>query len=291
MLDVNPFDRHVGTRLLDFFNSMTPWHRSLWVTGIVLTLKEVLEASEAVQASALSKPALRDLCETAVRLAGLDPGVGPGQQKALLIECLKTELRLNGYEYLTVRRLAEEIDGNYLDRWAGALNSADSRLRAERAARAVASHLLDSGLSSDFLHRWWTFKIRHHPGAQTLSDIVADAHSLVRRALRNYEILIAFDGIPESESGKPQAWLGAHEVAAWLRANGFGVSGVKQNGGVVMKLAARDPWSAVEASAEKVDRIAARVALGTHISPYTSRSGLGEGGEGALSVTPPPSWC
>ncbi len=262
MLDVNPFDGHVAARLLDFFNSRTPWHRWLWVTGIVLTLKQVLEASEAVQARALTEASLRDLCETAVRLARPDPGVGPTEQKALLIKCLKTEMRFNGFEYLTVQRLTEDIEQNYLNRWAAALGSADSR-RPERAARAIASHLLDSGLSTDFLHRWWTFKIRHQPGAQSLAEAAADAHSLARRIPRDYEVLIAFDGIPESESGKPQGWLGAHQVAAWLRTNDFDVSGVKQNGGVVMKLAARDPWSAVEASAEKVDRIAARVALGT----------------------------
>src|SRR5205809_5820626 len=126
MLDVNPFVRHVAARLLDFFNSMTPWHRWLWVTGLVLTLKEILEAAEAVQARALSKPALRELCETAIRLTRLDPGVGSDNQRALLIQCLKTELSLNGYEFLMVRQLTQDIERNYLERWAAGLHSVDS---------------------------------------------------------------------------------------------------------------------------------------------------------------------
>src|SRR5439155_6201549 len=103
-----------------------------------------------------------------------------------------------------VRQLTQDIERNYLERWAAGLHSVDSSLRPERVARAIASYLLDSGLSNDFLHRWWTFKMRYQPGIQTLSDMVADAHSLARSAPREYESLVAFDGIPEGKSGMPQ---------------------------------------------------------------------------------------
>ena len=50
MIDVNQqYDMHVAARLLEFFGASTPWHRNLWTVGLVLTLKELLEVTEAVR--------------------------------------------------------------------------------------------------------------------------------------------------------------------------------------------------------------------------------------------------
>ena len=69
MIDVNrQYDSHLGARLLDFFSEATPWHRGLWGIGLVLKLKEILEASEAVRHRVLNEPALKEL-------VGLNDGV------------------------------------------------------------------------------------------------------------------------------------------------------------------------------------------------------------------------
>src|SRR2546427_8338848 len=47
----------------------------------------------------------------------------------------------------------------------------------ERAARCIAAYLLDIGFSSDFLHRWWTFRIKHQAGERSLAELITDARS------------------------------------------------------------------------------------------------------------------
>lgn len=143
------FERHVAVRLQDFFDPAAPWQRSLWSPGTVVTLREILEASEAVHADVLSRPALRYLSSTAMRLVGPDPGVGPEKQKRYLQECLKSELIFEGMEYTTVRRILQDIESSYLDRWTHALRQPATCPGPERAARCIASHLLDAGLSLD----------------------------------------------------------------------------------------------------------------------------------------------
>ncbi len=62
MIDVNDqYEALVGARLLDFFGTRTHWHRRLWTTGLVLTLKELLEVFSAVRSSVLYKNSVEDL--------------------------------------------------------------------------------------------------------------------------------------------------------------------------------------------------------------------------------------
>jgi hypothetical protein len=79
--NVNEWEQVVAARLLEFFDARTPWHRSLWNPGLVLTLNEILEASEAVRMSVLSEEALNFAIETSLRQAPLDPGVGDSKPK------------------------------------------------------------------------------------------------------------------------------------------------------------------------------------------------------------------
>jgi hypothetical protein len=54
MIDVNQqYEMHVAARLLEFFGAATAWHRNLWIVGLVLTLKELLEAAEAARGGVL----------------------------------------------------------------------------------------------------------------------------------------------------------------------------------------------------------------------------------------------
>ena len=58
MIDVNDqYATHVTARLIDFYGAATPWHRGLWTVGLVLTLRELLEASEAVRSGVLHQRA------------------------------------------------------------------------------------------------------------------------------------------------------------------------------------------------------------------------------------------
>lgn len=261
---VNSYDRHVAARLLDFFDAATPWHRSLWNPSLVLTLKEVLEASEAFRASARGKETLKELVNHAIKLAGVDPGTGEPKQRQLLQQALGTAVPHDGLDYLTVSGITRDIEANYLGRWATVLADPNTRPRPERAARAVAAYLLDLGFSSHFLHRWWAYRIRHEPGTRSIAEIVRDAHQLAQGSSRSFEVLVAFETAPKSPAGLPPRWIDARTVSAWLKQHHFGTHDIRQEGGMLFKLLSRDAHAAVDTATELLDNFAARLEVSTN---------------------------
>jgi hypothetical protein len=266
MLIVNTFDSLVGARLLEFFDIRAPWHRRLWATGLLLTLREILEASEMVAAKVLFQNSVKSLAETAIVLAGTDPGVGSSPYKKKLHDLLRTDLQFESMEYLELLQLANDIENRYLHSWSGALaahSAAPGTLKAERTARAIGSHLLDLGFSSEFLFGWWRWHIHKSPARQTLAEIVLEAHNLTHKPRRAFEILVVFREAPPNKDGDPDGWMTAQQVIQWLKDANFSTEGLRQIGGMWLNVMARDPWGAVQAVAEIVDRFASRVQLGT----------------------------
>jgi hypothetical protein len=270
MLNVNPFASHVVARLLDFFSSRIAWQRSLWISGTVLSLREILEASEQVANGVISKSSLENVASWAIIAGGRDAGVGDEDRRKQLQKLLRIDdkgdgLAFNGAQYRSIAILASEIEPTYLERWSNALQAPSAALGPERTARAIASHLLDAGFSSGFLHRWWTFKAKYEPGTKSLSEIVHESHELASRQSRQFETLVAFAQAPSlkvSQEPLPH-WLSNRDVSAWLRQQKFDVSGLRQRGGLTLTLEARDPLLVAELAAEIIDRIITRVNLGS----------------------------
>ncbi|MDX1984577.1 MAG: hypothetical protein SFV51_30175 [Bryobacteraceae bacterium] len=263
MIDVNDqYDSLAGARLLDFFGTRTHWHRRLWTTGLVLTLKELPEVSSAVRSSILYQNSIEDLSRAAMALAGRDPGTGDTQRRNSLQRALRTELRFLGLDYRVVEQCMEEIDSQYLKRWADSLRT-NTRAAPERAARAIASYLLDGGFSPTFLHRWWSFKLRYEEGVKPLAEIVEDAHARARSPAREYKVLVAFSAFTKRRDGMPAGWLDASAVSQWLKARDFDVKEIRQKGGILMGMPARDPHAAVELARERLEGLAARVRVGS----------------------------
>lgn len=263
MLSANPYEQHVGARLLDFFGAITPWHRRLWSTGVVLTLKEVLEATEAVRAGVLSEPALKYLVSSAAPLIGQDRGIGDAPKLNLLQQSLRPEMRYGGMEYHKIKQIIDDLEEHYLERWGAALATTASCPRPERTARAIASHLLDAGFDPDYLHRWWVYRIVHESGVRSLAEIVTEAHALCQQPPREFEVIVTFDGAPLASSWGIANWLDAPAVSARLNDVGFDTSKVRQNGGLTIVVTARDARGAVEAASAIIDRFIARVLVGT----------------------------
>jgi hypothetical protein len=270
MLNVNPFASHVVARLLDFFSSKIAWQRSLWISGTVLSLREILQASEQVANGVISKSSLENVASWAMIVGGRDPGVGDESRRKQLQKVLRVDdkgdgLAFNGAQYRSLVILASEIEPSYLERWSKAVAAPSAALGPERTARAIASHLLDAGFSGDFLHRWWTFKTKHEPGTKTLSEIVQESHQLASRPSRQFETLVAFAHAPSIKASQqpPPHWLSNRDVSAWLRGQKFDVSGLRQRGGLTLKVEARDPLLVAEIAAEIIDRIITRVNLGS----------------------------
>ena len=78
---VNSTDAYLGGRLLELLHSRSPWNRKLWNVGLSLTLREVLEAADAVSAGVLHQEALRYLAQGAQKMAGTDPGAGTVERR------------------------------------------------------------------------------------------------------------------------------------------------------------------------------------------------------------------
>jgi hypothetical protein len=263
MIDVNEqYDALVGARLLDFFGTRTPWHRGLWTIGLVLTLRELLEVSEAVRSSILYQNSVEDLSRAAMALAGRDPGVGGKERHDTLQRALRSELRFLGMDYRVVEQLLRDSELQYLTRWAASLRT-NSRAKPERTARAIAGYLLDAGFSQNFLHRWWSFKLRYENGVRPLADIVEDAHAMALKPAKEYEVLVAFSAFTKRKSSMPPAWLDAPGVSHWLKSRGFDVKEIRQKGGILMRIPARDPNAAVDAARDQLESMAGRVRVGS----------------------------
>lgn len=274
MLIVNPFESLVAARLREFFDVRAPWHRRLWATGLILTLREVLEASEMVAAKILYQNSVRALADTAIVLAGTDPGVvssdpgvGTPAYKRKLHKLLMSDLLAGSIEYLELNQIARDLESRYLQSWSVAISehAAGTRtLKAERTARAIGAHLLDMGLSAEFLFGWFRYAFKNCPTPQTLSEIVADAHVLAQQPPKEFEVLILFREFPANAAGVPEGWITAPEVTAFLKEGGYPTEGIRQMGGMWIVVSARDPWSAVQAVAEIIDRFSSRVQLATN---------------------------
>jgi hypothetical protein len=273
MLIVNPFDSLVAARVLEFFDFRAPWHRRLWATGLILTLREILEASEMVAAKVLYQNSVKALADTAIILAGTDPGitsgdpgVGSSPYKKKLHKLLISDIHFKSIEYLELLQIADDIESRYLKSWSRALQAhaiTPGTLKAERTARASGSYLLDLGFSAEFLFGWWRWRILKNPTRQTLAETVSEAQNLTLEKPRDFDILVVFREIPPNKTGDPDGWVSAQEVIKWLKGASFPTEGLRQIGGVWLTVTARDAWGAVQSAAEIVDRFASRVQVGT----------------------------
>ena len=260
MLRDEPFDRAVAARLLDFFGAETTWQRRLWDVGTCLTLREVLEAADAVAERALSQEAAGWLRQSVLALAGPDLGIGTAAERATLTEHLTSDITKGSFAARVVEQILHSASRDYLARWANAVEAEPPPVAAERLARVVAGHLLGVGLSHEYLHRWWSYRINHEPGARTLSDLLRDAHDAAAAPRRDHDVIVPLR----------RATTRVHEVPGWLPPpdaselltpiNRAPIAGLA--GALRLEVAAADPAAATEAAAEIIDRYVARITLG-----------------------------
>jgi hypothetical protein len=267
---VNSFENHVAARILDFLDARTPWHRRLWNIGLNLTLQEVLEAVTAERAGVLRAAALAFLAESAQKQVARDPGAGTIAERQVLQNALRAKLRPEGLDAYVIEQRQAAMAPAYLARWADALRQTATGAElpgAERAARAIVSHLLDRGFSSDYLHRWWAYRLKHEGPIRPLANLVDEAQDLSMKSKRTFEVLIPVTtAIQLPADAVAPDWQTASDVSHWLRSNNHDVAGVRQDGGFLLSVEALDPEAAVAQVTEIVDQLIARMAVGTRRS-------------------------
>ena len=270
MLATAAFDHHVLARLLDFFSDRTAWQRTLWSSGTVLSLNELLEASDQVAAGVVGQAAMAHYAHCIEIAALRDFGVGDESRRRLLGSLLRTDdrnktLAAYGLQYKTIEQLIPEVTSEYLKRWSDALTTSPQSAKPERAARSIAAHLIDCGFHPQFLHKWWTYKAKYEPGTKTLAELLSEADALASVPPKAYEALLVFEQAPPIDPSKPQPlqWLTNKQVSEWLRGSGFAIAGFRQKGGFLLSGTTRDNYSVVDTATETASRLISRINLGS----------------------------
>jgi hypothetical protein len=256
----------VVARLGDYFAPHAHWQRRLWNVGLLLGLRETIEASDAVRARALSQEALGWLADRVRNNVAQDPGAGDQTQRTALMECLKRDLSADGLNYLMLQHFADDVEKNYLPRWADELRTATQPRGRERTARALAAHLLDSGIGPTELTRWVDDSVSSAAGALDVADLFDAGAQLLNAPQSLYEILVLFEVAPSPKATRPTEWISSDAAAAWLRTKGFAGVKVRQRGGLLLEVKARDEAGAISLVADTIDRFTARVVVGTSSS-------------------------
>lgn len=271
MLVRTGFEISVSTRLLDFFAAETLWQRRLWDIGACLSLYELVEATAAVSNDALTQTTVNWLKGSLIETLGPDVGLGVDERRRLLQEMLKSDLTTGSHDVLVVRQVAESAQDEYLSRWAAALrNDETDTPRPERVARAIAGHMLGRGFSPQYLHRWWTYRLKHQQGERDLSDLLDDAHQRITEPQQAFEVITPLRSASKRVGEIPE-WLDPQAASAILTSLGIKpVSGLA--GALRFSVEAHDSDAAAEKAADQVDHYVARITLGgrnEHLEPMS----------------------
>ncbi|MCQ3811558.1 MAG: hypothetical protein KTV68_13505 [Acidimicrobiia bacterium] len=279
MLVGTDFERSVSARLLDFFAAETLWQRRLWDVGACSSLRELVEATAAVADGALTQESVNWFKASLSETLGPDVGIGSPEQRRVLQGALKSDLVAGSHEVSIVRQIADSAENTYLSSWASALGSNKvTAFRTERVARAVSAHMLSRGFSPQYLHRWWTFHLKHEPGTRGLGDLVDDAHNRSTQPLQSFEVIAPLRAASGRVREIPE-WLSAKTTSEILSPHTRRpMSGLA--GALRFSVEARDTDAAVDIAADRVDRYVARITLGgrnEHLEPmkhaWVSQSG------------------
>ena len=248
----------VCSRLCDFFAERAPWHRRLWSIGVVLGLHEVREyADDCMAGRAPSTEGLRFAVETVRREVDRDPGVA---HLATELEGLLGKLAVKSPKNVS-RDARDELDhlvrrarDDYLGLWVEA--RADTPV--EFAARAIASHLLDTGFSSTHLYRWLQAARSSLAALPELAE--AAVVMVAKMPPRQFGVFVPCSA-PYPKPSEPSgsvAWLNGRAAAEWLRENVPEAEPRRHSGGFLVAVERRDSWAAVEAARSVVARADAR---------------------------------
>lgn len=268
MLEDKPFNQVVAARLHDFFQPGARWFRGLWDVGTVLSLREVLEASEAWEQGVLSEATLKWLCADVNAALMADAGV-PKSTREHFKRVLAAPPRFRSSDWFSLRDLTTEVQDEYLVRWAEAIGAMDepssgatavTPLKAERTARVIAAHLLDIGFSQPYLAGWLTQELGS-PTERSLSDLVKEVDRVARIRALAYTVLVPVStGLTPLEA--PSDWVSGPQVKALLSSVPFAKTRLRYAGGWLLRVEHRDPYSAAHAAFDEVDRRAARLLVG-----------------------------
>jgi hypothetical protein len=264
MSDVNSRTAVTLARLFDLVGPKTPWSRSLWSVGTSFQIAELLDACSPPQAQTLSDSSQKNILDACKRAVGSDPVIAQ-RERAQLNQNLGKPPHPGGSSFHALREIRARIDDTYMLRWADLFRTNPSAAGPERAARSIATHLLDLGFSDSYLSGWFRDTSADIVDERGLSALCEAAHhDLVAAGESTYVMLFVFRTPMLGGVQHPPTWLStSREVASWLRDNSFSTSGVRAPVGLTVQVTARDKFSALEKGWAIIDNYAARALMAT----------------------------
>jgi len=107
-----------------------------------------------------------------------DPGCGPIQQRIAVKGSLPSKpssIEQPGHNWSMLAHYAQQLRSDYLANWANEIRGivpSSRTLSPEAVARLIVAHLLDVDCSETFVHRWFTYHVKHDQTRWTLGDLI-----------------------------------------------------------------------------------------------------------------------
>ena len=257
----------LAIRMRELCKPPTAWNRALWAVSALTSLNEVLEAAKVRRDGILSDTSLSNLQHTTAVLIGKDPGVGDDKARYYLQKHLngKSLITPESLASATIKQAIDDLEANYLSRWADRIDQGVPDAIIEQCARCVVSHLLNRGRSRKSVsERIREAVFTQQPMVATAGELIRDLHSLASQPSAEYQAVFPVVSAPESGKTKSPIWMPGVELVAWMKRNNIPPfhTNERAGGAVTFTLTARDRPAAEHTAAARFVAIRDRAVLG-----------------------------
>lgn len=269
----------IATRVFELVDQTSPWHRSLWQVGTLLSIREVIESAESFRNGETRIEAPEDFIRNARAVAGRDPVLANAKTifESALDDLLdrKSDAKWRSAER-SLRAVLSRIESNYLWDLADCIDGrVISPIEVDLFARLIAAHLLDEGLHGTVVCS--RFGELDPNTENCLVQLLRELHKELSNPNSEFEFWIGLSKCPDEAI----ASLGTEAVTTeqFLEKAGAATNwngqfhGVDVVTAVVVKVVARDRYSALESVSSVIARLCTRIEIGynhpvSRIEPY-----------------------
>lgn len=223
MTTIKENDLVLARRMQEFCRPPTAWNRCLWGVSLQTTLRDVLEACEVRRHGILSDQSVVDLQHSAAIAVGVDVGAGIEKTRRQLQQLLsgKAVVTPGSLAAETTAICVEDLNNEYLKRWAVAVRRGVSDGLIERCARSVVSHLVDLGHSpAKISARIQEIALSETATAYDAETLLTELDNLNREQVQQFEAVFPIRRAPMSRKTTSLNWLDGSGVKTWITKNG-----------------------------------------------------------------------
>ncbi|QJX01060.1 hypothetical protein [Frigoriglobus tundricola] len=257
----------LAIRMRELCRPPSAWNRALWSVSAQTALREVLEAAKVRRDGILSDASLTNLQHTTAVLLGKDPGLGDAVARKHLQTALqngKSVITPGSLSAATIDQVVQDLDSQYLPRWATAIDAGVADAILEQCARSVVSHLLNRGHSRQCVaDRISDAVLKPVSTITKASDLIRDLQTLASQPSTEYEAVFPVSSAPDSNKTKSPGWMPGATLVGWMKTNAIPdfAANERASGAVTFKVAAPDRPAAEHTAAARFAVIRDRAML------------------------------